>query len=162
MIKEDLEAMVASTSRMREALKAFIVPKEGTEEAKDTGRMANAYYALEVAVSVCNIFTSLGNPSVNATFMLITDLTINLNTNPFWVRNTSHLMPLIIASVNASMDYRDMSAAEPEPKWAALQEQCKWLWLDILPTIMFLVHGLVITRLSSIEMKKTVAGITNG
>lgn len=161
MIEEDVAAMVSSTTRMREAIKGFIIPKEGTDEAKDTGRMANAYYAVEVAVSVCNIFTALGSPNVNATFTLVTDLTINLNTNPFWVRNTGHLMPLIIAGVNASMDYREMSI-EPEPKWDALREQCKWLWLDIFPTIMFLVHGFALTRLCSVQMKKTIAGLVNG
>lgn len=161
-VQETVNAMALSSSRIRTAARDILVPKDGTEEAKDPARMHNALCAVEVVCSIVNIFSSIASPNASSTFTVITDLTINLNTNPFWVRNNPHLMPLLIAAVNASMDYRDMCIGPQEPKWEWLKQHNKWFWLDILPTIVFLTHGFAPTRVVSVEMKKTFAGLLDG
>lgn len=153
--------LAAEFGRIREAAKQFLVPKEGSEEAKDNARMATAYYAVEVVCSIFNVFASLRSPNSLNTFMAVSDLTISLNTNPFWVRNAGHLTPLLIAAVNAANDAREIDAVQ-EPRWKSLKEQCENNWLDILPTIVFLTHGQAIMRITSVEMKKTFLGLIYG
>ena len=160
-MKETLVAMAADSAKIREAAKSFLLPKEGTEEAKDALRVSNALGAVEVACSLVSIFSSLQTPTANAAFSMLTDLTIALNTNPFWVRNVGSLMPLLIAAVNGANDAREMDV-NPEPRWNTLREQSRCLWLELLPQLIFLTHGYAAMRLQSVQMKKTFHGLLNG
>lgn len=157
-IKGTVEALASDASRIRDAARHFFIPKEDSKEAKDMERMAAASYAIEVVVSLVNIFSALRSPGQANTFLAISDLTITLNTNPFWVRNAGHLTPLLIAAVNAAEDARELSVSA-EPAWQSLETQSRNMWLEILPTLLFLCHGTAMMRLRSTEIKKTFAGL---
>jgi hypothetical protein len=151
-------AMAAESAKIREAAKSFLLPKE---EGLHPEQLSNALGAIEVCVSLVNIFTSLQTPTANAAYAMLTDLTVALNTNPFWVRNVGSLMPLLIAAVNGANDAREMDA-NPEPRWTALREQGRHLWLELLPQLVFLTRGHAYMRLTSVKMKQTFHGLLNG
>lgn len=160
-IKSNVQGMMEEHNKLREVAHTYLVPKKDTEESKDTRRMANAYAAAEVVVALYSIFQGLRNPSENAMYNMLNDLTVALNTNPFWGQYAGTLMPLFIASVNAANDARQLQI-EAEPRWKDLEAQARCLWVEMLPTIVFLVHGYGAMRAVSVDIKKTFLGFMYG
>lgn len=160
-VREQVQAMAAEQSKVREIAKKFLIPAEDTKESKDPERMAMSIAAVEVVCSLVNIFGCLQSPTQNSAYALLTDLTTSLNTNPFWVRNQGSLATLLIASVNGANDARELSVGA-EPRWDALREQSKNLWVEMLPQIVFMAAGYATMRLTSVEIKKTFLGLVNG
>lgn len=160
-IKASVQNLMAENTKLREIAHSYVVPKDGSEESKDARRMANAYGAAEAMISLYNIFQGLRNPSENAMYSLLNDLTAALNTNPFWVQHVGTLMPLFIAAVNAANDARQLKL-ENEPRWKDLEAQARCLWVELYPAIIFLVHGYPAMRAVSVDIKKTFLGLMYG
>jgi len=160
-IKAGVQNLMAENKKLRDLAHAYLVPKEGSEESKDARRMAMAYGAAEVVVSLYSMFQGLQAPSENTQFNLLNDLTLALNTNPFWGQHAGSLMPLFIASVNAANDARQLKL-EGEPRWKDLETQARNLWVEMLPAIVFLVHGYAAMRVASLDIKKTYLGLMYG
>ena len=158
MLKSGVQGMMEANKRVRDVAHLYLIPKPDSDEAKDSRKMAMAYGAGEVMVSIYNIFLGLRNPSENAMYFMLTDLTAALNTNPFWVQHTGSLMPLFIAAVNAANDARQLQI-ENEPRWKDLEAQSRCLWVELFPAIIFLVHGYAAMRLMSVDIKKTFLGL---
>lgn len=161
VIKENVQIMMDQNKKLRDIARKYLVPKEGSEEAKDARRMANGIAASEVIVALYNIFQGLQTPSENSMYALLNDLTMTLNTNPFWVQNAATLMPLFIASVNSANDARQLKV-EAEQRWEALEAQSRCLWIEMLPYIVFLVHGFAAMRAASVDIRKTYLGLMYG
>ena len=136
----------------------FLVPLEGSEESKDPRRMADAYAAVSVVVSMCNIFSALYSENNNFAMTAIVDLTFALNSNTFWVKNAGYFMPLVNAAVNAAQDFRDQELVD-EPVWETMKQHNRMQWLEILPAVVFLASGYVAMRKYSLEMKKTFVAL---
>ncbi|MGH7744024.1 MAG: hypothetical protein ACREQ5_04290 [Candidatus Dormibacteria bacterium] len=160
-LKEGVSLLIDNNARVRALANKFLLPKETSEDTKDNLKMGNALAAVEVVCSLVNVFSALLTTNPVFTQIAITDLTFGLNSNSFWVRNTGHLMPLFIASINGISDY-NLMALENEPRWSDLRAQGKNLWLEILPTIVFLIHGYPRMKECSIEIKKSFASILDG
>lgn len=160
-IKDAVSAMERENDKVRAIAHKFLVPTKDSEESKDARKMAQGYAASEVMVTVFNIFRGLKTPSENAMFDLLNNMTIALNTNPFWAQYVGTLMPLFIAAVNGANDARELQVMG-ETKWNALQGQSKDLWVEIMPAIVFLVHGYAAMRLVSTEIKKSFLGLMYG
>lgn len=161
MIKASAQDLIDENVKLRQAAQLYLVPKEGSEESKDARRMANGMAASELIVSLYGIFQGLRNPSENAMYALLNDLTMSLNVNPFWVQHAGSLMPLLIAAVNAANDSRQLKL-ENESRWKELEAQDRCLWIEILPYIVFLVHGYGAMRAVSADIKKTFLGFMYG
>ena len=160
-IKAGVQMLMADNKRVRDVAHAYLVPKEGSEESKEARRMAMAYGASEVIVSLFSIFQGLQAPNENTMFNLLNDLTLALNTNPFWGQHAGSLMPLFIASVNAANDARQLKL-ENEARWKDLEAQARNLWVEMIPAVIFLVHGYGAMRVASVDIKKTFLGFTYG
>lgn len=156
-----VQSLVEADARIRQIAQGFLVPKEGSEESKDARRMANGFAAAEVVISIYNIFQGLRNPSENAMYSLMNDLTLALNTNPFWVQHAGALMTLFIAAVNCANDARQLKL-ENDPRWKDLETQSRNMWVEIMPYIIFQVHGYAAMRATSLTVKKTFLGLMYG
>lgn len=155
MLNESVIQLVSAHQKhIRDLATKFLVPTEGTNESKDAKKMGDALAAVEVVISLVNIFNTVFNTSRTNLLDTIVDLTFTLNSNPFWARNSAYLMPLFTAALNSAMDYRD-TENNKEPLWEKLRYHDRNMWLELLPAIMFLVHGYIGMRLVSNEMKKT-------
>jgi len=116
-------------------------------------RMADASGAVEVICSLTNIFgvmTGFKNFSAESS---ISDLTFVLNTNPFWVKNATYLVPLLNTAINAFEDNRQLRA-QNQPLWNGLEYHHRNAWLEILPAIVFVLKGYAEMRKVSLEMKQ--------
>lgn len=160
-IKAGVQNLMAENKKLRDIAHAYLVPKEGSDESKDARRMAMVYGAGELIVSLYGIFQGLQAPTENTMFNLLNDLTLALNTNPFWGQHAGALMPLFIASVNAANDARQLKL-ENEPRWKDLEAQARNLWVEMIPAIIFLVHGYAAMRVASVDIKKTFLGLMYG
>src|ERR1035437_3313080 len=95
----------------------FLVPDKDSEEFKDPRRMADAYAAVSVVVSIYNIFASMYEKSNNIGLTAIVDLTFALNANPFWLKHSGYIMPLLNAAVNSTLDFKEQELVD-EPVWS--------------------------------------------
>lgn len=159
--KDSLSAMMQENAKIRAIAHSYLVPKEGSDDSKDARKMAQGHAASEVMVTIFGIFNGLRTPSENAMYTLLNDMTVALNVNPFWAQYASTLMPLFIAAVNAANDARELKAGN-EVKWSNLQQQSANLWVELMPAIVFLVHGYGAMRLASVEIKKSFLGLMYG
>ncbi len=160
-VRASVDAMQKENAKVRELAQMFLIPKEGSDDSKDARKMAQGHSGAEVMVTIYSIFHGLQHPAENAMFMLLNDMTAALNTNPFWVQNVGTLMPLLIAAVNGANDARELKVMN-EPKWAALEQQARCLWVELMPAIIFIVHGYAAMRFSSTEIKKAFLGLMYG
>lgn len=137
-------------TNVRDLAKKFLMPLEGSEDMKNPRLVADAIGAVEVVVSICNMFRALITSSSGR--QSLWDLTFLLNSNPFWVQNRTFFMPLLIAAQNANMDYVQ---GNTEPLWDKLYYHNKQVWLELLPMVVYQLHGPAKMQLVSLEMKKS-------
>lgn len=161
MLNEAMHDMIAADKKVRDLASNYLIPKEGSEAAKDAQKMAEGFAATDLVVSLFRIFQGLQNPAENSMYQMLSDLTFGLNTNPFWVRHAGTLMPLFIAAVNAANDARQLRI-NPEERWKGLEHQSRCLWVELIPAIIFLVHGYGAMQLASLEIKKSFLGLMYG
>lgn len=149
------ESALRWSSEVRAIATKILVPVQGSEEAKNVQRMAEATGACEVIVSIANMFNGLIKGNQISSNTAIVDLAFGLNTNGFWLKHSSYLMPILNTSINAAIDYHVL-VSNKEILWDRLEYQCRHLWLDILPQIVFLISGFAGMRKSSLELKKSM------
>lgn len=149
-----ITSIVSAKQNMRNVLNGYLVPSKG-DETKDSKRMADGLAAVEVIVSIINLFDTLNAPNKISTTTAIVDLTYGLNRNHFWLANAGYLMPLITAGINAMADYTE---AKQEQLWDKLQYHNKHAWLEAIPAVVFCLLGPTEMRRLSDEMKKWALG----
>lgn len=149
-------SLLSEATKIRDLAQSFLMPVKDSPESKDNERLAACAFAVEVVVSLVNVFTALRNPTPVNTEMVISDMVIGLNTNVFWIQKGGQLMPLLIAAVNADKDAKELKLRN-ESTWKDLEKQSANMWLEILPTIIFLTQGQYAMRAKSVEIKKAFA-----
>ena len=158
MASEITSFLLSQNEKLRDIAKKFLIPEKVPEQ--DSRKLAEATAAVEVVLSVVNIFNTIYSNQRHTCLAAITDLTFALNSNVFWVKNSGYLMPLLNGAINAALDYKEAEeklAEEklPEPLWDKFDYHNKFAWLEILPAIVFLVHGFGKMRVHSTEIKKS-------
>lgn len=156
---------VSTINRVRELAKIYFAPQLNDNEKNSLGvpeaqkKISESVLAIEVVCSLANIFgVSQGFKNYSPEIALL-DLTFTLNTNPFWVRNASYLMPLVNASINASLDGSMQLATPGDSLWDKLRYHHKNMWLELLPAVLYCLSGYKIMREKSLEMKKAFEAI---
>lgn len=119
---------------------------DGATEASDPGYKAYALLGIDVAMRIANIFLALKGNKPRRIYRAICDLTYELNTNSFWQKNASVILPLIHAALNT---YRDADAFLQQRKAGGdtysstdtLLAGTRTAALEIFPVIAYLVGG---------------------
>jgi hypothetical protein len=145
---------------MRERAAQFLMPDPPSSEEEKKSldyqrRLAESLAALDVFMSFMNVSGAMIGSGNFSTITAIADLTFALNTNTFWIKNATYLVPILNMSINAFLDANDMAIREQEPIWDNLQYHNRNCWLELLPAIVFCLKGRLAMRKYSLEMKKT-------
>lgn len=133
----------------------------GVDADEPAGKNAYALLAVDVAVSIANIFLSLKNPDDHRHYRAICDTTYHLNTNDFWTRNASVLLPIMHVGLNTWRDGVELMVERTvENEYAhndGLILGSRAAPLEIFPVIAYLVGGPALMVKSSLPLKKALA-----
>lgn len=157
MVKRAAEVNAEIDSQLQEIfMSAFSIDKE-----QSAGHNAYALMAVEVAVSIANLFLSLTRPNEHRHFRAICDLTYHLNTNDFWQRNAAVILPTIHTALNAHRDMAELVLErEVRNEYSAndgLIASAKAAPLEIFPVIAYLVGGPKLMVAASLPLKRALA-----
>lgn len=160
------ELRVKTVMEVRALAQHYLLPEKPTNE-KELGapefmrKMADAAAAVEVICSIVNVFGVMTGLRHFSGDSAITDLTFVLNTNQFWLKNSSYMMPLVNSSVNAFSDNYALTE-KPQPLWGALVYHNRNVWLELLPAVVFCLSGHSAMRKVSLEMKQSFEKFLRG
>ncbi len=164
-VQETVSLRLKAMNDVRELCKKFLAPDLPSDQGQDgkgspeyMRRLADSALAGEVVISLFNIFGVMSGSPNYSSENAVADLVFTLNTNPFWVKNDKYLMPIVNASINALVDNQELRF-KPETLWARLEYHNKFMWLEILPAVVFCLYGYGKMRKISLEMKKTFEGL---
>lgn len=122
---------------------------------------ANIVFIADLGVQIFNVFYSLRNPKSGLGYRVVMDLTVNLNSNPVWVKHGPVLMPLLHAALQAQSDYALLSVEKSQNPNAIkddeIRAQCKLSSLEIFSMLAFLQGGQVGMQMHSLELKRRLA-----
>ena len=153
------EATVKLDSRIIEILNKHF--KVSDEAIKDAGYKAYAGLAVEVGVAIANMFLAIRNPDTGRTYRGFCDFTYQLNTNVFWEKNASVLMPLIHMALNTFRDGVFMAVERQQRNEYSgadtLIASSRAAVLEIFPVIAYLVGGPVLMVEVSAQLKLDLA-----
>lgn len=153
-----LSLRVQTVKDVRALAQHYLLPAppadpKSTEGLEYPRKQAEAVLAVELVCSLVNMFGVMAGLRNYSGESAIADLTFTLNTNPFWVKNASYLMPVLGAAVNAFQDNVQLKA-NPSPLWDKLQYHNDSVWLETLPAVLFCLKGASAMREKSLEMKQ--------
>jgi hypothetical protein len=153
-----LTVRVKMLSDIRELATHYFMPKKPEDQAKVGApdfmkKVAEGAGAVEFVCSLVNIAGVMSGSRTYSGEQAIADLTFSLNTNPFWIKNSSYLMPLLSAFINASQD-NDKLKQNSDPLWARMVYSHQALWLEVLPAIIFCLEGYPAMREKSLAVKQ--------
>lgn len=133
-------------------------------EDKDTqtaGYKAYALEAVQVGVAIANMVMALRNPASHRTYQAFCDLTYNLNTNTFWNKNASVILPILHVWLNT---YRDGATFIEErirrneySSHDALIAGSRVAPLEVFPVLAYLVGGPPLMLRASAALKVQLA-----
>lgn len=125
------------------------------------GHNAYALQAIEVAISLANLFLSIKNPQEHRHYRAICDTTYHLNTNDFWVKNASVLLPIVHVCLNTYRDGVDLVVERTQRNEYssndALISASKAAPLEIFPVIAYLIGGPKLMVEASLPLKLDLA-----
>lgn len=136
------------------------------EEDKDTGPdttgyMAWALLAVDVSVRIANVFLAIKNPKEHRTYRAVCDLTYQLNTNEFWAKNASVILPAMHVALNTYRDGVDFELRRRElgeySTYDSLIAASRSAPLEIFPLIAYLVGGPMLMQSESAPLKLALA-----
>lgn len=132
-----------------------------TSKDQPAAYMAYGMMAMEVAMALVNMFLALKNPSQHRSYKAFCDLTYQLNTNDFWNKNASILLPAVHVALNA---YRDggvlMLEREVRNEYSsddALIAASRVAPLELFPLIAYCIGGPPLMLQASIPLKTELA-----
>lgn len=159
--RRQIEAVGEIDKRLMEIFTTTL--RIGTNEGEygSPGYQAYALLAIDVAMSICNMFLAIKNPQSGRTYRMACDLTYGLNTNEFWQKNASILLPAIHVSLNT---FRDGAALELEKLEAEAYSSSDELIvaskaapLEIFPLIAYCIGGAPLMMLTSVPLKQALS-----
>lgn len=152
------EMRIRTVMEVRALAQHYLMPEKPTAE-KDAGspefirKLADSTAAVEVVCSLVNMFGVMTGLVYYSSEAAVTDLTFVLNTNQFWLKNSTYLMPLVSSAINAFSDNHKLREV-PQPMWDSLAYHNRNVWLEILPAVVFCLNGHAAMRTVSLEMKQ--------
>lgn len=134
---------------------------DGTKDAQSAGYKAYALQAVSVGVAIANMVMALRDPASHRTYQAFCDLTFNLNTNNFWEKNASVILPIIHVWLNTYRDgatFMEERARRNEySSHDALIAASRAAPLEIFPVLAYLVGGPMLMIKASAQLKVQLA-----
>lgn len=128
-------------------------------EDADVGYMAYGMLAVDVAVRLANMFISLKRDK--GLLRVMCDLTYQLNTNEFWQKNATVLLPVMHVCLNTHQDgltlILDRESRNEYSSNDALIAASRAAPLEIFPVIAYLVGGPTLMLTASLPLKRDLA-----
>lgn len=129
-------------------------------ESEDPSYKAWALYGVDVATKLCNALIAAKNPKAGRTLTAFMDLTCDLNSNPFWQKNASTLVPLLTAALNDIRDCAQLLGNHEQWHQYSLYDRLSsasvCAGLDIFPVMLLLVGGSALMATHSLPLKLDV------
>lgn len=155
-VRKAAQAVADTDARLTEIfIKHFNIDKE-----KPAGHNAYALAAVEVAVSLANIFLSLKNPQEHRHYRALCDTTYHLNTNVFWEKNASVLLPIMHVCLNTYRDATELKLEREQNKDYTSNDiliaGSMAAPLEIFPVIAYLIGGPSLMVSASLGLKKNL------
>ena len=131
------------------------------KDPEDAGLMAYGLSAVDVAKRLMNLFVAIKNPNSNRAYTAICDLTFQLNTNVFWQKNASVLMPILHVTLNTHRDgvalQLERAKREEYAQGDTLLAASRAAPLEIFPVIAYLFGGPDLMLSASLPLKQELA-----
>lgn len=123
--------------------------------------MAYGLPAVDVAKRLMNMFVAMRNPQSGRSYSAICDLTYQLNTNIFWQKNASMLLPVIHVILNTHRDgvamQVDRATREEYAQGDTLLAASRAAPLEIFPIIAYGLGGPELMLSASLPLKQELA-----
>lgn len=153
------EATAARLDLQIELEKVFIEAFGINDKNNDVGYTAWATAGADVAVRVARMFIGLRRNT--GLYETMCDLIFQLNTNDFWQKNASVIIPAMHIALNAHNDYVMLTAERTMRDEYAINDSlitaAKLAPLDIFPVIAYMVGGSPLMLAQSTKLKQRLA-----
>ena len=162
MVNQELDNIltlrVQVVADIRSLAQHYLLPERYADQKENVApeyvrKQADAAAAVELVCSLINVFGVMAGAKNYSGEAAIADLTFSLNTNIFWVKNATYLMPVLSAAINAYQDNQQLKV-QNQALWAPLEYHNRNVWLEVLPAIVFCLNGYAAMRKVSLEMKQ--------
>lgn len=142
-------------TRLREIFETHF--KLGPEQPSDY--MAYGMLAVDIAIRLANVFISIKKDK--GVYRVACDLTYQMNTNMFWQKNASVLLPVMHVCLNTFSDGMQLIAerltAAEYASGDILISASRAAPLEIFPIIAYLLGGPELMASASLPMKRDLA-----
>lgn len=161
-VQQELAKVVQGNAALDAKIQDILTQHFGLLD-KDADIALKAYgtMALEVAMAIANMFLALKNPEQHRTYRAFCDLTYQLNTNDFWVKNASILLPALHVALNAYRDggmlMADRAIRGEYSTNDALISAAQVAPLELFPLIAYCIGGPNLMVKASIPLKTDLA-----
>lgn len=158
----NIEAVLAQQTQKDDALREIFERHFDLEGQKDNiGYQAYARMAVEVCISIANVILSMKHPESRRGLRAIQDLTYGLNSNDFWMKNASVLLPVLTVIINAQKDFAtfqlERKTMQEYGSYDKLISGSETVCLEIFSVILYLVGGPSLMSLASAPLKIDLA-----
>lgn len=163
MNSEHIQRIVEIDNRLTDIFKThYRCTGDEQETSPDkVGYMAWALLAVDVSVRLANVFLAIKNPKEHRTYRAICDLSYQLNTNEFWQKNASVILPAVHVALNSYRDGVDFELRRREigeySTYDNLIAASRCAPLEIFPLIAYLVGGPALMQSESVPLKLALA-----
>lgn len=162
MNNEQVQKIVEIDSRLTDIFKQHYRCNEEKDSGPETaGYMAWALLAVDVSIRIANVFLAIKNPKEHRTYRAVCDLTYQLNTNEFWAKNASVILPTMHVALNTYRDGVDFEMRRRElgeySSYDSLIATSRCAPLEIFPLIAYLVGGPMLMQSESAALKLALA-----
>lgn len=149
---------VRAIAEVDDRLRGIFTEHFGIESSEDNGYKAYATLAVEVAVSIANIFLLVkGQATIGRAHRVVCDLVYRLNTNEFWTKNAGIIIPVMHAALNAHSDSEVFALDRKDQGTYALHDGLRYAAmlapLEVFSTILFCISGDLAVKVQAPEMK---------
>lgn len=166
-IAKTAKGNAAVDSKIQEILiEQFGINDMEDKDAQSAGYKAYALQAVAVGIAIANMVMALRDPASHRTYTAFCDLTYGLNTNNFWEKNATVILPLVHMWLNT---YRDGATFQAERTnhdeyltHDALIAASRAAPLEIFPVLAYLVGGPVLMVKASAALKVQLAPFLAG
>lgn len=160
-IEQTIREAAKKATDLDSALQDIFMRYLGLDDASkpDVGYKAYGMLAVDVAVRLANMFISLKRDK--GLHRVMCDLTFQLNTNEFWQKNATVLLPIMHVCLNTHTDGVMMALdRERNNEYSTndtLIAASRAAPLELFPVIAYLVGGPSLMLASSLGMKRDLA-----
>lgn len=158
---DEIKKTAEAVARLDNALTEIFIRHFNIHKDAPAGHNAYGMMAVEVALSLANVFLAIKNPQEHRSYRAICDTTYHLNTNEFWQKNASVLLPIMHVCLNTYRDGVELKVERAQrgeySTNDALISAATAAPLELFPVIAYLIGGPSLMVSASLPLKKDLA-----